>query len=103
LTKPYTDATKILVADVLERLGVNSAEPLPEDITNRVFKEIERDPTFLRTYQALTAPNRHDSVNNAIGWVVKEQTGAQSIRESRDAPSGLNTSYRLLRRGDSIL
>lgn len=98
MAKPYIDATKKLVAEVLARFNLSEKEALPDDITNRVFMEIEMDPHLLRRYRALISPDRRDPVNNAIGWEVKAQTRAESIRPSTNGHSGLIGSYRLLRR-----
>ena len=81
-----------LARDALRGLGRS------EDLTDRVFLKIERQPGLFRRYENLVESCEKQYVHQRLGHHVKAITGATSIRRDHSPPGRLPDSYTRLAR-----
>ena len=67
----------------------------PEDITDRVFCEIENDKNNLIQYNRFVDFLGRNYVNSAIGKIVKDLWSLQNLGKCRHPKSSLIKSYQL--------
>ena len=78
---------KTLAADALDGLR------LSEDLTDRVFLRIEREPSLRSLYNSAVVEHGKKTVHQGVGRHVKAITEAESVRIERSPRSSLIDSY----------
>jgi hypothetical protein len=82
-----------LVQEILQ----DFEEPYPEDITDQVFLEIQRNQDYMNRY-SLYAENHKDTANQIIGKLVSKHTGLHRLGTNKNPKSCLIKSYAILGR-----
>lgn len=72
-------------------------KPYSEDVTLRVFQEIERNPRWLKRYNMMVDEYGQGSVNPAIGKQVKDQTMLKIAGQGKVHGTTLISSYTKLK------
>lgn len=67
--------------------------PVSDDLTDRVFLGIEREPALRRMYDNAIVDHGKKTVHQGLGRHVKQITGATSIRRERGPRSSLIDPY----------
>ena len=87
------EEVRSFVAEILDQRLSECRHNCPENITNLVFLEIEKDEGLLKEYNSLIAAKDRYTMNKQIGKIIKDYWALKNLGRSHNPESKLIKSF----------